>query len=100
MVAAGCTARPLATGARCDGGTNRRRSTMEYADVKFTLSIGSSNAALVEDPEGVIAEMLQRAAAELQEGLREGRLRDPNNGQLVGRWELRTAGDADYADGG
>lgn len=53
----------------------------------FTVKINTDNAAYTNDPEYEIASNLKEIAAELDFGVRRGRVMD-HNGNAVGTWEL------------
>lgn len=53
----------------------------------FTVKINTGNAAYTEDPEYEIVCNLQEIAADLNHGVRRGRIID-HNGNSVGTWEL------------
>jgi hypothetical protein len=63
--------------------------------VKFTLTIESSNAAVVgEGAEQTVADMVAHAAAQLRDGFTSGYLRDGySNGPAIGYWEYTPEAD-------
>lgn len=65
--------------------------------MKFTLTIESGNAALVEGGREELARMLGVVSADVTSGMASGYLRD-YNGNSVGYWELETDDQGDAGD--
>ena len=57
--------------------------------MRFSLTIESGNAVMVDDTETAVSDMLKEAANSVQEGLTAGNLYD-YNGHKVGSWFLTT----------
>lgn len=59
----------------------------KITDVRFTMSIKSSNAVIVDAHRGEIADTLEQTARKIRECYTDGALLD-TNGNGVGRWSL------------
>lgn len=58
--------------------------------MKFTMTIESGNAAMVEDVGAAVAEILRKVADAVDVGCYRDGVRD-GNGNRVGSWELTTS---------
>lgn len=61
--------------------------------MKLTLTIETNNSAFTDDEEGptawVLADVVEtEVESKIRDGHTKGNVTDPNNGQVVGSWEL------------
>lgn len=71
-----------------------------HDEVKFKFEVSTSNAGIADDPDNNIADLLEKVARDLRDGIRseEFNLKDIN-GQLVGKVSYSVESDEDDQDG-